>query len=384
MSGRTWMTYGLLVTLAAAFAFLTRTTSETGGPDLPSVANMRGGGLAALRIYLDELGGKPRVIEEELFAVKWETLVIAAPTARMVTAEEIARIDKRVSEGATVIVLTPDEHGSQPRLFDWLQLRRTDRLKVVALEGGVDRGGATAQVWSASGPFSGLSSLRVGGNRGVASDDAAFLPVAGTDEATVLLWKQHGKGQIIVGAGADLAENRRIELLDNRKLWESVAARGTVSFDEFHHTHPPAPPMSVGIFAFVLQALFALAFLTAARGTRLGPLRPLVAIRHRAGLEYAESFAWLVRGAHVEKELAADVYERLRRIIHERLGISLSLPASDFGIELSRRMDFTSEAWLDLDARFRAAAASGSMTPAQFAELSREAARLELRVRGSR
>lgn len=383
MSARTGFIYGALITLAIAFALLTRSDSEATGPAGATVYSTRGGGLAALYAYLKETGGTAAVVDEQPAAATWDTLVIAAPTARPVSRDEVARLEQRVEAGATLVLLTPEDYGSQPALFDWLQLRRTERLPLEALKDSDDRGGATVDVWAAVGPFSGLSKLRVGANRGVASDDEAFMPVAGASDTTVLLWKPHGKGQLIVAAGADLAENRRIELLDNRKLWDNLAARGTVGFDEFHHQRKAPLPVSVGIWAFALQALFAVIFLTLARGTRLGPARPLVFQRHRAGVEYAQSFAWLTRGAHVEKELAADVYQRLRRIIHERLGISLTLPPAEFGRELDRRLNLPEGTWSALDAKFSGAASAASVTPAQFAQLSREAAVVENRVRGS-
>lgn len=384
MSGRAWIFYGLLVTIAAALAFVTRSSADGGGPDLPSVTNTRGGGLAALKRYLDETGRPTTTLDADFEAARWTTLVVAAPTARQLSKAEVEAIDAQVKRGATFIYLTSDEPSDQPHLHDWLSLHRGDRLKTAPLPsatGPIDPGGATSTVWASVGPFSGLSQLRTSGTRAVSSDDPALLPIAGTDAGAVLLWKRHGAGEIVVAAGADLAENRRIELLDNRRLWDNLAARGPITFDELHQVAAPRPPVSLGIWAFAAQAVFAVIFLTLARGTRLGPPRPLVTKHHRAGIEYAQSFAWLLRGARVEKELAVQLDQRLRRIIHESLGISLSLPPAEFARAVEQRAELEPGTWERFDAQLRAATRAQRLSPEDFARLSKAAALIERSVR---
>ncbi|MFL5319561.1 MAG: DUF4350 domain-containing protein, partial [Myxococcaceae bacterium] len=353
LSLRTWSLYGVLLVIAVALAIAAGSNGGKSPSSSPSVTSHGGGGLAAIYEYL---GDRADSETEPLTSLSktTHTLVIAAPTARLISAEEVTALDHWIRAGGTLVYLAPREKGSQPELSGWLGLADADRLGIAKTED--DPGGSTARVWAAQGPFTGLRELRVAAARGIRSELGWLLPVAGTDQAPVMLWGQLGRGQVVVAAGTDVAENRRIELLDNRRLWENLAADAPIAFDEFHQTAPEGPPMSFGVLAFVGQALFALAFLTFARGTRLGPPAPEARDRQRPGIEYAKSFAALVRSAHVERELVIDLEKRLKRIAHDRLGVSLSLPDAELAREVERRIDSPGE-WSALSQRIRDAAA---------------------------
>jgi len=107
-----------------------------------------------------------------------------------------------------------------------------------------DAGGTTVDVWLAAGPLRGLSALRVSQDRGLRMNHDDAVPLAGLGGA-VAVWRWPlGTGEVYVLAGADLAENRRLELLDNLRFWDALAARGPLLFDEYHHQLAPPPPLS--------------------------------------------------------------------------------------------------------------------------------------------
>lgn len=386
---RGWLIYAGLLAVAIAVALFSSSSQQgTGGTSVPSANNNGGAGLAAIRVYLQEQGHTVSANDGPLNELKGDVkvLVVASPLARKITEDELASLKHWISSGGTLFYLAPRAPLAQPAMTDWLQLSEGELLKRDSLEvngRNIDQGGATAEVWAPRGVLTGIKALRVSADRSIHSDDGAMLPVAGKDNEVSLLWRPRGKGQLLVAAGADLAENRRIELLENRKLWDNLATLGPIAFDEFHHSAAEGPPVSLAILAVIGQALFAVAFLTFARGTRLGPPQPVRSVRHRPGIEYAESFAWLVRKAKVEKELAASVFARLRRIAHERLGIPLSLSDDEFGREVDARLSVEPGRWSALARRFRSAETASKVTDAEFAALSAEAAKFEALLRGA-
>ncbi len=129
-------------------------------------------------------------------------------------------------------------------------------------------------VWLPGGAVRGLSGFRVSRDRGIHVGMAEAVPLAGL-EGTAVLWRLGlGKGEVYVAAGPDLAENRRLELLDDLRFWDALAARGPMLFDEFHHAAEPPPPLSRGIWVFALQCLAVGLLYVVARGTRFGAPRP--------------------------------------------------------------------------------------------------------------
>lgn len=376
MSGRVFL-YGLLLALALAFSLGTRAQRAAGG-EPASIRSHAGGGLAGLATWLREAGAELRTIDGPLTTVPagTATVVLAAPTAAKITRDEVAVLEQFVGGGGTLVYLRPG--SGQAELDGWLQVENAEELEGTPLL--VDPGGATALVSPARGLLSGLSSFRFGTRRGITSSDPQFVAVAAAGQVPALIWRPEGRGELFVAAGADLAENRRLELGDNRVLWARLAARGPLAFDEFHHAPPPAPPLSVGPWAFALQAVLCAVLLALTRGTHLGPPRTPTVSTHRAALEYAESFGRLLRRSRVEAALVADQEMRLRRLLLERMGVPLQAPAA----EVSRRLRLHREAlaqswesWWDERSGLPA-----RISPAAWWRLSRLGAALEAQLRG--
>jgi hypothetical protein len=341
ITARTFL-YALLLTLALALSLGTGASTGTGSAPA-SIASHAGGGLAGVATWLRESGAEIRVLDGPLTSLPagTATVVLAAPTAARITREEVVALGQFVAGGGTLVYLRPG--AGQAAMDEWLQLESAGELDASPLV--VDPGGATAQVSPARGLLSGLTSFRVGARRGVTSSDPQFLAVASAGLVPALLWRPEDRGEIFVAAGADLAENRRLELGDNRVFWARLAARGPLAFDEFHHVPPPPPPLSPGPWAFALQAVLCAVLLALTRGTHLGPPRTPAVSTHRPALEYAESFGRLLRRSRVESALVADQEQRLRRMLHERVGVPLQALPSEVSQRLRLHREELASAW---------------------------------------
>jgi len=181
-----------------------------------------------------------------------------------------------------------------------------------------------------------------------------------------------GKGEFVLLAGSDLAENRRLALGDNLQFWANLAARGRVYFDEYHHQVPEQSGHGVlaAIGPTLLQLLLAGAVLALALGRRLGEARPLRPARHRSQGEYVSQLAQLYAASRVEGELCAELHRALRRTLFDRLGISAQLDEVEVARRLEQRTQVPGERYLKLIEQAQEASARAS--PEQYARLSRE------------
>jgi hypothetical protein len=376
---RGWAAYGALVAFAAAVALA---TSQSRGSDskVPSVDNPGPMGAKALRLYLEESGLEVRALREPLTQLPegLKTVVVAAPAARTVTEAEVRALESFVRAGGTLVYLSARDRP-QRHLDEWLRLSKGPRLAAsdLSLNSLDDAGGATAKVTLPSGVMGGLAALRLSADTTVALADQGAVPAA--DSA---LWALPlGEGQVWVAGGADLIENRRLELDDNLAFWQHLAARGGLAFDEFHHREGAPPSNSLALVAFALQTLAFTAVFALARGTRLGPARPVPAERHRGSLEYLDSLAHLTRGAHVERELIAELPGRLRLLMQERLGVPVTLAEHEAALELERRCRVSAPLTEALLTELRAAA-QGEVSPKLYARLARAVAHVERVITG--
>ncbi|EAU68078.1 conserved hypothetical protein [Stigmatella aurantiaca DW4/3-1] len=290
---RTALLFGVLIALAAALGLAVQQAPPES--TVPSVDNPGPLGLRALYLYLREGGAPVEAHRDSLEALPpgTRTLVIPAPEARPVSDEEVAALEHFVRGGGTLVLLTSHEKKqAQPALALWLELELGPLLPT--RERGLpqdtqDVGGTTLNVWLPAGALYGLNGLRVSRDRGITVGRAEAVPLAGLENAVGLWRLGMGQGEVYVAAGTDLAENRRLELLDNLRFWEALATRGPLLFDEFHHASAPPPPLSRGIWAFALQCLAVGALYAVSRGTRFGAPRPLQPVRHRSSREYVAS-----------------------------------------------------------------------------------------------
>lgn len=382
---RTFLFFGVLIAVAAAMGLAAREAPPES--TLPSIDNPGPLGLRALYLYLREGGAKVEAHRESLEALppSVRTVIIAAPHARAVSPEEVATLERLVRAGGTLVFLTSREKKGQPALEQWLELKRNAWLDASARglpQGEQDLGGTTVDVWLPAGAARGLSGFRVSLEQGITLGLPDAVPVAGLKGA-VALWRLGlGQGEVYVAAGPDLAENRRLELLDNLHFWDALAARGPMVFDEFHHSEAPPPPLSRGLWVFALQCLAVGALYVFARGTRLGAPRPQLPERHRSALEYVQSMGWLARRARVERELLPEMARHLRQLMHERLGIPLALSEEEAARMLEQRSGITPAQYLEARAELARALDQHAISPKDYSRVAARYARLEAVITG--
>jgi hypothetical protein len=382
---RTLLFFGILITVAAAMGLAAREAPPES--TLPSVDNPGPLGLRALYLYLREGGAQVEAHRESLEALPAgvRTVVIAAPHARAASPVEVEALERFVRTGGTLVFLASREKNGQPALEQWLELKRHSWLGASARglpQGEQDLGGTTVDVWLPAGAARGLSGFRVSLEQGITLGLPEAVPVAGSKGA-VALWRLGlGRGEVYVAAGPDLAENRRLELLDNLRFWDALAARGPMVFDEFHHSEVPPPPLSRGLWVFALQCLSVGVLYIFARGTRLGAPRPQLPERHRSALEYAQSMGWLALRAKVERELLPEMARHLRQLMHERLGIPLALSEEEAARMLEQRSGIAPAQYLEARAELARALDQRAISPKDYARVAARYARLEAVITG--
>lgn len=375
---RVWLAYAALLAIAAALALAARPGSAVTSP-VPSVDNRTGPGLAALFTYLKETGAGVTAWRKELTELPHEArvLVIAAPVARAISAPEIQAVERFVRRGGTLVYLASRDPDSPQRAFEeWLGVSAGRRIEAGDLRG-VD-----VTVWHPARALDGAAKLSVRRARAAEVERSDALPMAGDGRDASLWWRPLGTGEIWIGAGADLAENRRLELGDNLRFWANLAATGPLYFDEWHHRAADLPPVGRGLAWIGLQWVAVTVLFAFARGTRLGPPRGSPPERQRSTLEYLQSFAWLTRRARVERELVSELVHRLRVLIHERTGISVDAPEDDAARELAQRWNVPRDRFPTLMAEARAVLAARTARPADYARLSRQSALIERLLTG--
>ncbi|HEX8700971.1 MAG TPA: DUF4350 domain-containing protein [Myxococcaceae bacterium] len=383
---RTFLIFGVLITVAAALGLATRQAPPES--TVPSVENPGALGLRALYLYLREGGARVEAHQASLETLPPDvrTVVIAAPHARPVSSAEVQALERFIQAGGTLVFLTSREKDKgQPALEQWLELKPASMLAASAQglpPGEQDLGGTSVEVWLPGGAARGLSGFRVSRDRGIHVGMAEAVPLAGLEGTAMLWWLGLGKGEVYVAAGPDLAENRRLELLDALRFWDALAARGPMLFDEFHHVAEPPPPLSRGIWVFALQCLAVGLLYVVARGTRFGAPRPQLPERHRSALEYVQSLGWLARRAKVERELLPELARHLRQLMQERLGIPLALSEEEAARMLEQRCAIPSRHYLEARADLARVLDQRTLTPKDYARVATRYARLEAVITG--
>lgn len=294
MKKRALLLAGLVVlALAATFA------AQKPGSDspIPSIDNRGPRGVAVLATWLSESGRLSR-LDPVAQPLPYNTLVLAAPSAEEYSPEDVERFRAFVERGGTLVYLVPRQ-GPQAALNHWLGVT-TGELAPLSDEPGVtDVGGSTVTVSGVSG----VHTLRVSADRTLVVADAD--PVA---EHGVLWTRKIGDGRVWLSAGADLAENARLELADNARFWRQLP--WPIAFDESHHRATRTLP--INFVATGLQVLFLAALFIWSRRWRLGPPRDAVVTQNVSTMNYVRALASLLRNAEVEPELVDALKRELR------------------------------------------------------------------------
>ncbi|MGC4113109.1 MAG: DUF4350 domain-containing protein [Myxococcales bacterium] len=385
-----WYAVVLCFVAGAALALRSNETHKAESP-LPSIENSDARGAKGLFAYLTERGTPPGVLTAPITKLPADAKVVLAiaPTNRPISKEELVAIGDWVGDGNTFVYGVPRRLRTQ-YVETFLSLKWIFGVRPAPLidTDGLDEGlkallsksrekddptGTNAEPWLPHPLLSGVKTLRVAADDGLESEISRTRAIAGAGEAPAVLTLAWGKGEFVLLAGSDLAENRRLALGDNLQFWANLASRGRVYFDEYHHKPPEQTGRSLvaAVGPTILQLLLAAAVLALALGRRLGEPRPLTASRRRSQGEYVTQLAQLYGASRVEPELCAELHQSLRRTLFDRMGISARLDEQEVARRLEQRTQVRAERYLAL-ARRALEAAAGNTTPEQYAKLSRE------------
>lgn len=325
---------GLIIGALVVLSVLATIGAQEPGADAPtpSVTNRGPRGLAVLGAWL-EASGVPVVELDGALTELGEggALVLAAP-ARELGADEVLTLRRFVEGGGTLVYLV-SRSTPQPALHQWLQVSSGEIPPFVATPGVEDVGGATFEVTLPGGLLADAKALRLSAERTLHVANEGAVAVTAPD---AVWWLREGQGEVWLAAGADLAENARLELADNARFWGQLARRGPVRFAE-HHLRRADTGLPVNVVVAGLQLGF-LAFLFLwSRGPRLGPPRDAPAGAHRSAREYVTAMAALTQNANVEVELGEALKRDFRRQLHEGLAIPLDWSWEQADAELARR-----------------------------------------------
>lgn len=349
----------ILVVLALVASFVSQ-QSDADSPT-PSVSNAGPQGLGVLAVWLKESSVPVIVHDAPLTELPEEArvVVLAAPKATEVRDDEVLALKDFVESGGTLIYLVP-RNAPQPALNSWLKVRPGPPAPLTKEEGLEDVGGSTVDVTFAGGLLSGAKRLRLSADRTLSVLDERALAVTSHD---AVWWLPRGRGEVWLSAGADLAQNARLELADNALFWGNLAGHGPIVFAEFHHRHRAGVPMNLLATAF--QLLFLALLIVWAKGPRLGPPRDEPPTMHRSAREYVTAMATLMKNAKVEEELVAALKSDFRLLLRERLQIPIESSWERADAELARRASVEPGALL------------GALKETTFLALSRRLALLE-------
>lgn len=366
----------LLLVIALTLGLLASSSDAPADSPLCSMTNAGPRGARVLDLWLQANGATTRALAAPLSNSAFDRLgsvLILGISNRRLGKPEVAQLDAFVRGGGTLVYL-PAMSDSQPELDDWLKLSREGQWPEADRRGD-DRGGYDVPVTFPHGLLAGAHTLRMFAEPPWHTDLDEAVNVASDVVFAIPL----GKGEVWLAPGTGLAENRRLELGDNALFWANLARRGPVGFDEGHLFAPDTSTAQRHLWGVVGQLGFVGLVLLWAVTRRLGPARPVVSAPARSVMDYVRAMANLARRAHVEAELFVELKARLRRVMHEQAGIPVAMETQEAARALEAAGVPLAQELVRLE---QTPAQTVAADPKLFAELSREAAKIERRLVG--
>jgi hypothetical protein len=175
------------------------------------------------------------------------------------------------------------------------------------------------------------------------TDSSSQVEYGDKDDGVVVSYK-YGEGEVIWWATADPLTNSGITQASNLQLLLNSlgpASSRRVLWDDYFHTGEAT--LMDSLFASPLKwALLQLGLLGLVviftHSRRHGPVRPLKQPSRLAPLEFVETLGALYQRAGAAELPVQIAYDRFRFLLHRRLGISTSTPASQVAGRLQDRM----------------------------------------------
>jgi hypothetical protein len=323
---------------------------------LPTSSGTGRHGLAALHDWLEATGRRPLRLERPGDAPADAVILLSTGTARLPDGEAAAALARARAGG--LLIWAAGAPGAQPALE-----RRLD----------VSWGGAQPEPAAASASVADGLALATGPGA-IASRMPGARPVGGAPAPAVSI--PLGRGEVLLLAGPDAAENARLAAGDNLDLWVRAAARGPVAFVEGGVAGSAAPSRGA-LWLLGGQVLAASAALAWARGRRLGAVRPPPpAAAARTAADYVASLAVLYRRARADRALGEAAWHAHRLRLQRRAGVPARLDDASAERVLADRAPKAGAAFR----RAAALAARGVSSPSELADLVRLSAAAEAAI----
>ncbi len=313
-------------------------------------------GVLALLRWAQDMGYDGQRLAFTDFAIDpaTEALFIINPT-EPINRTQAGEVLSWVEDGGTLI-LVEDRSGWQTTQN---QLLQTLELDIVTQDAAIERASVLQPVFTTP-P---ISAFTANTRRVVEFEHEYVAPLAGTDDAPVLVGLRVGEGYVYVSSAAHPFTNAGLRDEDNAalvlNLLREVPRNGLVLFDEYHHgyfTPPSLRTIILGspwgwalIYSLIVIILYLL--LTGRRFGRPIPLREEVALRSSA--EYVESMADLFQRGGKRTHILQHYYTAFKRRLARPYGINPGLDDAAFVAQLANYRSIDQDALRSLLARLR-------------------------------
>lgn len=302
-------------------------------------------GTYALRSWLQELGYRTDLFQYTSWALPADAaaLLMLAPQAEPITAQEAEETLRWVREGGTLIIIVSQPAGigiSSGALLEALDAR------ISIADADTEPVPAPIRV---SQPV-----LTVPPTTQITADDRAvielerdeYVPLAITPRGDVLVGFAEGQGYVYLGTSLAPFSNSTIQQPDNPQLvlnlLRRVPAGGRVLFDEYHHGFVQAPALTRSMLDYwwgraALYGLLVTGLYLVLNGRRFGKPVPLPQdVARRSTAEYAQSLGTLFRRSGKRDYIAQHYAERLKRRIARAYGFVPSTTDDEFMRDVAR------------------------------------------------
>ena len=276
-----------------------------------------------------------------------EALLMLAPRAEPITAEQAAETLRWVRAGGTLIIVAPEPTGF---LKENKLLEQLETTVVIGDDDEIVPRANTVQPLLTEPP---VLSVPVQTNAALELRRDDYLPVLTTKLGHTLVGLREERGYIYIASTLFPFTNKGVREAGSAPLMLNLLARvpqgGTILFDEYHHGYQTPPTLRRVAFRrwggwTTLYTLLVLGAYIALTGRRFGHAVPLRAdVARRSSVEYVQSLAMLFRRANKQAYILDHYQQQFKRRLARPYGFVPPADDTAFVRELRRYAGLTDE-----------------------------------------